>query len=304
MKLKMSVAIALGVSFTLMTVVLIIGLFVPKSTLVSLSKDKQAAKDALQTQTVANDTSSPTSQSNTDQTAPTTNQQSNAPTNTQNTTTNAVPSAATPTSPTTSGGGSSGATTPTAVAPTLTFSGAPTTITSGASAVLSWSINNSATAPVSCTGGGGTFSGSKATSGSQTVSPTSTTSYTLACSNAAGNSGTKTVTITVNAPVASCGQAGGSCTSAQVATHNTSANCWVIYAGSYYVLSGSNLPSGKSAYPSQHNGGSGAFTSSTCGKDITAYMNGSTNAGTTVGRHNHSTSAYNTLNSYKVGPVN
>ena len=95
-------------------------------------------------------------------------------------------------------------------------------------------------------------------------------------------------------PPINCGSAGGSCTTAQVATHNNANNCWVIYNGSYYDVT---------AYVNNHSGGPGAFTPTTCGHDITRYMSGSTNAGTTVRAHSHSGGAYGTLNSYRVGAV-
>ena len=95
-------------------------------------------------------------------------------------------------------------------------------------------------------------------------------------------------------PPINCGSAGGSCTTAQVATHNNANNCWVIYNGSYYDVT---------AYVNNHSGGPGAFTPTTCGHDITRYMSGSTNAGTTVRAHSHSGRAYGTLNSYRVGAV-
>ncbi|HEY5152805.1 MAG TPA: FAD-dependent oxidoreductase [Candidatus Saccharimonadales bacterium] len=85
--------------------------------------------------------------------------------------------------------------TPAPVAPALTFSASPTTITSGSSANLSWSINANATSPVGCNASGG-WSGARAASGSQAVSPGSTTTYSLVCTNSAGSS-SRSVTITV-----------------------------------------------------------------------------------------------------------
>lgn len=93
-------------------------------------------------------------------------------------------------------------------------------------------------------------------------------------------------------PATACGSPGGICSAAQVATHNSSSNCWVIYNGGYYIVS---------AYVNQHPGGTSVFNSTTCGKDITAYMTGS--ASTAGNRHKHSGGAYNTLNSYYVGKV-
>ena len=97
-----------------------------------------------------------------------------------------------------SGSGSSGTTTPpkpTPIAPSLTFQASTTSITSGQSVTLSWSINSSATTPVTCTASGG-WSGSKVSSGSSSVKPSSTTTYSLTCSNTAGSS-SRSATVTV-----------------------------------------------------------------------------------------------------------
>jgi len=92
-------------------------------------------------------------------------------------------------------------------------------------------------------------------------------------------------------PIA-CGSAGGVCTSAQVAAHNTAGNCWQIYNGGYYIVT---------SYVSKHNGGASVFNSQTCGHDITGYLNGSqSTAGKT---RKHSSAAYSTLQSYYVGKV-
>jgi len=91
-----------------------------------------------------------------------------------------------------------------------------------------------------------------------------------------------------------CGTKGGGCTTKEIATHNSSNNCWVIYDGAYYNVTN---------YVAEHEGGVGAFTASTCGNDITKYLNGSTNSGTTVKKNVHSSSAYSTLAKYRVGPV-
>jgi len=89
----------------------------------------------------------------------------------------------------TSGSGSSGGSTPTskAVAPVLNLSASPTQVTSGQGVTLRWSVNSNATSPVACSASGG-WSGSKSSSGSQTVYPTSSKTYTLTCSNSAGSS--------------------------------------------------------------------------------------------------------------------
>jgi hypothetical protein len=82
----------------------------------------------------------------------------------------------------------------TAAAPTVTITVAPTSITSGQSATVTWS-STSATA---CTASG-SWSGSQATSGTLAVSPTSagTANYALACTGAGGTAnGTAALTVT------------------------------------------------------------------------------------------------------------
>jgi hypothetical protein len=84
------------------------------------------------------------------------------------------------------------------VAPTLTFNAAPTAITAGQSATLTWSSTDS----TSCTASGA-WTGAKATSGTTSVSPMSTSTYSLYCTGAGGNTATQNVTVTVTAvPVA------------------------------------------------------------------------------------------------------
>lgn len=82
--------------------------------------------------------------------------------------------------------------------------------------------------------------------------------------------------------------AGGSCTSAEVAVHNSAGNCWVIYGGKVYNVT---------SFVNNHPPGPAYFTSQTCGHDITAYMNGSQTV-SGLKKHNHSSSAYSILNSY------
>lgn len=93
-------------------------------------------------------------------------------------------------------------------------------------------------------------------------------------------------------PPPGCGSAGGSCTTAQVAAHNSAGNCWIIYNGGYYIVT---------SYVNVHPGGTAVFNSSTCGQNITGYLNGSQS---TAGKqHAHKPSAYTVLNSYYVGAV-
>jgi len=84
--------------------------------------------------------------------------------------------------------------------PMLSFTASQTSIILGNSATLSWSSSDA----TSCTASGG-WSGTKALSGSQLVSPTQTTTYTLTCTG--DGSATKSLTISVlasqtDAPVA------------------------------------------------------------------------------------------------------
>lgn len=79
--------------------------------------------------------------------------------------------------------------------PSITFSASPTSVSSGQTSALTWSVTNADT----CTASGG-WSGTKATSGAETVGPLSaTTSYTLNCSTTAGASSSRSVTVTLAA---------------------------------------------------------------------------------------------------------
>jgi hypothetical protein len=98
----------------------------------------------------------------------------------------------------TGAGGSANATavlTVTAAAPTVTIAVAPTSITVGQSATLTWSSTNA----TSCTASG-SWSGTQATSGTTSVSPATAgaASYVLACTGAGGTAN-GTAALTVNA---------------------------------------------------------------------------------------------------------
>jgi hypothetical protein len=83
-------------------------------------------------------------------------------------------------------------------APTATISANPTSITSGQPSTLTWSSTNA----TSCTGTG--FSTGNALSGSVSVTPATTTSYFVTCTNgSASASMNATVTVTGTAPTAS-----------------------------------------------------------------------------------------------------
>jgi|GEM_PF-1619625 len=76
-------------------------------------------------------------------------------------------------------------------APTVSISATPTLITFGQSSTLNWSSTNA----TGCTASNG-WSGAKALSGSQSVSPTATTTYALTCVGAGGTT-TQQTTISV-----------------------------------------------------------------------------------------------------------
>jgi thermitase len=67
-------------------------------------------------------------------------------------------------------------------APTVSLSASPSSIIAGQSSTLTWSSTNA----TSCTATGG-WSGTRATSGSLAVSPTSNSTYTLTCTGAGGS---------------------------------------------------------------------------------------------------------------------
>ena len=80
--------------------------------------------------------------------------------------------------------------------PAVTLTASPTSITSGQSSTLSWSSTNA----TSCTGTGFTASG---TSGSVTVSPTATQTYSITCTGTGGTSPAVSARVTVGASAAS-----------------------------------------------------------------------------------------------------
>jgi cytochrome b involved in lipid metabolism len=117
-----------------------------------------------------------------------------------------------------------------------------------------------------------------------------TNTPTGAASNAAPEAASGATPATVGTPA--CGAAGGSCTAAEVAAHNSAADCWVIYEGNYYNVT---------PFIRAHPGGASVFNSQTCGQDIGAYLSGDkASAGK---RNEHSAEAMAQLATLKVGPV-
>jgi hypothetical protein len=88
-------------------------------------------------------------------------------------------------------------------APTVTLSAAPMSVTVGEATTLSWTTTDA----TSCTGSGGSWTGSAAVgSGSISVSVTATTTYTLSCM---GPGGPATQSVTVTAAAAPASHSGG-----------------------------------------------------------------------------------------------
>ncbi|MFA5888724.1 MAG: metallophosphoesterase [Candidatus Paceibacterota bacterium] len=76
---------------------------------------------------------------------------------------------------------------PAPIVPTVNLSVSPSSIVPGSSSIITWSSNNA----TSCTSSGA-WTGTRAISGSQTVSPTVTSTYTISCS---GTGGTKSQSV-------------------------------------------------------------------------------------------------------------
>jgi len=79
-----------------------------------------------------------------------------------------------------------------AAPPTVALTASPTSIASGGNSTLTWTSMNA----TSCTASGG-WTGTEATSGIQSVSPTVTTTYSLTCTGAGGTSSPAGATVTV-----------------------------------------------------------------------------------------------------------
>jgi len=161
---------------------------------------------------------------------------------------------------------------PATPAPTCTLSANPTTITRGDNTTLSWSSTDTTAASINQS------IGTVAGSGSQTLSPVNTVTYTLSVTGDGGY-GDCSVTVTVNDPPAGP----QTYTPADVAAHATAGNCWVIFENKVYDVT---------SYLSAHPGGAGAITPY-CGADLTAPFDA----------QGHSNSARNIFANYYVGDL-
>ncbi len=109
-----------------------------------------------------------------------------------------------------------------AAVPTVTLMASPATIASGNSSTLTWS----STSATSCTASDG-WTGTMAASGMQSVSPASTTTYTLTCTGAGGTSAPVSATVTA--------------TTGSVFSIKVSGNTFVDGSGNVVQLRGVNL---------------------------------------------------------------
>lgn len=80
--------------------------------------------------------------------------------------------------------------------PTVVLNASPSNISSGSTSTLTWTTSGA----TSCTASGGTFTGSVALSGSQSVSPTTTTTYGLSCTGAGGTTASSAQVVVSSPP--------------------------------------------------------------------------------------------------------
>ncbi len=303
MKLKKAVSISLIVSSAILALILLIGLLVPAS---FLNKIGRKTKPDTQIETIVDgkkvvETVNPaTGEKTVTTTDPTTGQTTVTTTNptTGQTTTQAVTngqtSASQPTNTPTTGGTSNTGGTSATPAPVVTISVSPSSITSGSSATLGWSATNS---PTSCSASNG-WSGTKAASGTASVNPTSSATYTLSCSNS-GGSNSKSATLTVNAPAATCGQPGGTCHLSDIQGHSSSGDCRSAINSTGGGLAAYSI---SSSFLSLHNPKK-SITSLLCGNVYSSNLRNKTgdhSNGSTLGGGNYAT----WMNNLYLGPYN
>lgn len=192
--------------------------------------------------------------------------------------------------------------------PSVTISVSPSTINTGSSSTISWSVSGS---PTSCTAGG-SWSGSKASSGSQstgTMSSAGSFIYSLSCTNA-GGTGSNSATLTVQnpAPVYCSGKTpcyGPS----DLAAHASPGNCWGWNLD--WVV---NITTFRPSHPGGIKSGSTSTienASATCNHNIASILAGSASipgykdsGGSTTHNHKSATknnSASSDMASFRVG---
>jgi hypothetical protein len=297
MRLKRVVLVALVTSVSGLVLILLAGLVVPQSVLVKLSGKQSAANSAghavlpgTKTATTTNSKGSATTDNSPQNGVAT----SGAPathtgggtavtgSNTTGTGTAGGTGAGSGSGTGGTGGTGGGTSPPTSIS---TFTASPSSIAYNGSSTLSWASSNATGCSIAPSIGAVAASGSHGTG-----ALTSSTTYTLTCSG--NGSVSRQASVSVGAAPPACGQAGGTCSAAQVAAHNSAGDCWMIYSKKWYVVT---------SYVNSHPGGRSVFNSTTCGADVTAYLSGS--ASSAGQRHTHSAAAYSTLQSFTGGAV-
>ena len=141
-------------------------------------------------------------------------------------------------------------------APSITITASPTAIYAGQSATVTWSATNA-------TGCTAPWTSSTSTGGSQSVSPTVTTAYTITCTGYGGSSNAS-ATVTINAGSVSCSQTltGFQTAQLQSDSYHLQANEW----GSNAVFSicndgGIDFMISSSSINNATNGGPGGYPS-------------------------------------------
>ncbi len=192
--------------------------------------------------------------------------------------------------------------------PAITISVSPSSLNTGSSATVNWSVANN---PSSCTASG-SWSGSKAASGSQTtgtISTAGTYTYTLSCSNSGGTT-SNSATLTANNPApVYCGGKTPCYGPNDLASHASPGNCWGWNLD--WVI---NITSFRPKHPGGIRSGSSSTlenASATCNHDIHTILAGSAgipgyrdSSGSTTHNHNSSTknnSSSTQLAAYRTG---
>ncbi|MGV9001944.1 MAG: hypothetical protein ACOH18_03225 [Candidatus Saccharimonadaceae bacterium] len=192
--------------------------------------------------------------------------------------------------------------------PVVSISVNPTSLSTGGSSSITWSATNS---PSSCSAGG-SWSGSKGASGTQTtgaINTAGTYTYSLSCTNSGGTaSSSTTLTVSNPAPVYCSGRT--PCYGPNdLATHSSAGNCWGWNLD--WVI---NITSFRPSHPGGIKSGSTSTlesSSATCNHDVHSLLAGTASipgykdsGGSTTHSHNSSSTnntAGSALAGYRVG---
>lgn len=189
--------------------------------------------------------------------------------------------------------------------PVITISVTPSSINTGSSATINWSATNS---PSSCTAGG-SWTGSKGATGSQTTGTMNTAGsyvYSLSCTNA-GGTGSASATLTVSNPApVYCGGLTPCYGPSDLALHASAGNCWAWNLN--WVM---NITSFRPTHKGGQSAGTLESSVSVCNHNINSILAGTAaisgyrdSGGSTT--HNHATATKNNtassqMLSYRVG---